>query len=188
MVKGLGHPCIPAGQRKTNDFSLRGLGSLALVTGSNMSGKSTFLKTLGINLCLAQAGGFVCASAFRSSWLRIHGCLKMNDSVTEGLSSFYAEVKLLKSILEAAGDWSAPPVLALIDEIFRGTNNRERIIGVSRGNSVGWVRGLLFNRPRSSLAMLARGPLKTKTYLSEDSGCKEKLPHALSRAQNPYQE
>jgi len=128
-VEDMGHPCLPAEKRKTNCFSLQGIGSLALVTGSNMSGKSTFLRTLGINLCLAQAGGFVCASSFQSSWFRIYGCLRINDSVTEGLSYFYAEVKRLKSILDAARNRNAPPVLALIDEIFKGTNNRERVIG-----------------------------------------------------------
>jgi len=129
QIENLGHPAIPHEKRKTNNFTLKGLGTLAIITGSNMSGKSTFLKTLGINLCLARAGGFVCATYFRSSWFQIFGCLRVNDSVTEGLSYFYAEVKRLKIILDASNDWSGPPVLVLIDEIFKGTNNRERIIG-----------------------------------------------------------
>ncbi|MEW5801217.1 MAG: hypothetical protein AB1847_03835 [bacterium] len=140
QAEGLSHPCLAAEKRKTNSFSQKGIGSLALITGSNMSGKSTFLKTIGINLCLAQAGGFVCASSFRSSWFRIYGCLRINDSVTEGLSYFYAEVKRLKSILNAAENWNAPPVLALIDEIFKGTNNRERVIG-----STDYLRKLTHN-------------------------------------------
>ncbi|MGA1870383.1 MAG: MutS-related protein [bacterium] len=130
-AESLGHPALPKEKRKTNNFELKGLGSLALITGSNMSGKSTFLKTIGINLCLAHAGGFVCASSLRSSWFRIFGCLRVDDSVSEGLSYFYAEVKRLKAILNAAEDWSHPPLLVLIDEIFKGTNNRERVIGGS---------------------------------------------------------
>ena len=146
LTENLGHPCLAAEKRKTNCFSLQGTGSLALVTGSNMSGKSTFLKTVGINLCLAQAGGFVFASSFHSSWFRIYACIRINDSVTEGLSYFYAEVKRLKGILDASRNWNAPPVLALIDEIFKGTNNRERVIGstcylleLTRNNLMGLV-------------------------------------------------
>ena len=139
-AQNIGHPLIPTKKRITNNFLLKGLGSLALITGSNMSGKSTFLKTLGINLCLAQAGGFICASSLKSSFFRIYGCIRINDSVTEGLSYFYMEVKRLKGILDATQDRNAPPVLALIDEIFKGTNNRERIIG-----SIYYIRALLQN-------------------------------------------
>lgn len=94
-----------------------------------MSGKSTFLRTVGINVCLAQAGAPVCAERFEWTWARLHGCLRVTDSIEEGLSHFYAEVKRLKALLKAAELRNAPPVLFLIDEIFRGTNNRERLIG-----------------------------------------------------------
>ncbi len=125
----LGHPLIPASTRMTNDFSIEGLGTVLLVTGSNMSGKSTFLRTIGINLCLAQAGAPVCAARFEWSWCRIACCIRIDDSLEAGLSFFYAEVKRLKSILDATKDRSSVPVLFLIDEIFKGTNNRERLIG-----------------------------------------------------------
>jgi DNA mismatch repair ATPase MutS len=125
----LGHPLIPATQRVSNDAALHGRGELWLVTGSNMSGKSTFLRTIGINVCLAQAGAPVCGARFEWSWVRLHCCIRVEDSIEQGLSHFYAEVKRLKLILEAARDRSAAPVLYLIDEIFRGTNNRERLIG-----------------------------------------------------------
>lgn len=137
---GLGHPLIPSEQRKTNDFYLEGQGTIGLITGSNMSGKSTFLKTVGINLCLAQAGGYVCASSFRSSWFRLYGCLRIHDSLTEGLSYFYAEVKRLKMILDASLDDHLPPVFMLIDEILKGTNNRERNLG-----STSYLRALVQN-------------------------------------------
>jgi DNA mismatch repair ATPase MutS len=111
-----------------------------------MSGKSTFLRTVGINVCLAQAGAPVCASHFQWSWCRPACCIRVDDSLEAGLSFFYAEVKRLKSILDAACDRAAPPVLFLIDEIFKGTNNRERLIGsrayikaVADGNGFGLV-------------------------------------------------
>ena len=125
----LGHPLIPSAQRVTNDLDMRGLGRVLLVTGSNMSGKSTFLRTVGINTCLAQAGAPVCAGSFEWTWVRMACCIRVDDSLEAGLSFFYAEVKRLKRLLDAAEDRAAPPVLFLIDEIFKGTNNRERLIG-----------------------------------------------------------
>lgn len=125
----LGHPLIPSASRIANDFTISGLGTIHLVTGSNMSGKSTFLRTLGLNLCLAQAGAPVCAAAFEWSWSRLACCIRVDDSLDAGLSFFYAEVKRLKTILSATEDRTAPPVLFLIDEIFKGTNNRERLTG-----------------------------------------------------------
>jgi len=125
----LGHPLLPADTRVTNDMCLDGLGSVHLITGSNMSGKSTFLRTIGLNLCLAQAGAPVCATSFTWSWSRLACCIRVDDSLDAGLSFFYAEVKRLKTILDATHDHHAPPVLFLIDEIFKGTNNRERLIG-----------------------------------------------------------
>ena len=145
-ARQLGHPLLSAAARVANDVSLQGLGQVLLVTGSNMSGKSTFLRTLGINLCLAQAGAPVCASHFEWTWLRLACCIRVDDSLEEGLSYFYAEVKRLKTLLDATIDRSRAPVLFLIDEIFKGTNNRERLIGsrafitaLSQGHGFGMV-------------------------------------------------
>lgn len=145
-ASGLGHPLIQPGQRVSNNVSLTGLGTIHLITGSNMSGKSTFLRTVGINLCLAQAGAPVCATAFVWSWSRLACCIRINDSLDAGLSFFYAEVKRLKTILQATEDHTGPPTLFLIDEIFKGTNNRERLIGsrayihaLAGGNGYGLV-------------------------------------------------
>lgn len=134
----IGHPLIPAGHRITNDFVLQNLGELAMITGSNMSGKSTFLRTLGINLSLAYAGGPVCASHLQISLLRLFTSLNVNDSLSDGFSFFYAEVRRLKALLEALQNTQAPPLFFLIDEIFKGTNNRERLIG-----SRAYVRALV---------------------------------------------
>ncbi|MDR4463010.1 MAG: MutS family DNA mismatch repair protein [Nitrospira sp.] len=142
----LGHPLLSAKTRVANDVRLAGRGSIHLITGSNMSGKSTFLRTIGINLCLAQAGGPVCARSFEWTWSRLACCIRVDDSLDAGLSFFYAEVKRLKAILETTQDPTAPPTLFLIDEIFKGTNNRERLIGsqayitaLSQGNGFGLV-------------------------------------------------
>ncbi|ULA66117.1 MAG: MutS-related protein, family 1 [Nitrospira sp.] len=145
-AEGLAHPLIPTGVRVANDVTFAGRGRIFLVTGSNMSGKSTFLRTIGINTCLAQAGAPVCATAFHWSLVRIGSCIRVDDSLDGGLSFFYAEVKRLKTILDSTRDEQGPPVLWLIDEVFKGTNNRERLIGgralitaLAGGNGFGLV-------------------------------------------------
>ncbi len=126
---GLGHPLISINQKVVNDFSIHKQGEIDIITGSNMSGKSTFLRTIGINLCLAYAGGPVNASQFRTNLFRIFTCIRINDSVTEGYSYFYAEVKRLRKLLTEVESDNNMPLFFLIDEIFKGTNNRERRIG-----------------------------------------------------------
>jgi len=125
----LGHPLIPVEQKVVNDFSIHKLGEIDIITGSNMSGKSTFLRTLGINLCLAYTGGPVNASLLQTPLFRVFTCIRINDSVTEGYSYFYAEVKRLKALLTEVESDNNMPLFFLIDEIFKGTNNRERHIG-----------------------------------------------------------
>ena len=135
QAKDLSHPLIPSGRRVGNDFTISGLGEVLVITGSNMAGKSTFLKTVGANLCLAYAGAPVCAASLIVRPLRLHTCMRISDSIVDGFSYFYAEVKCLRSLLDELRatvviDSAEPlPLLYLIDEIFRGTNNRERLIG-----------------------------------------------------------
>ena len=129
VVRDMGHPLIPAAEKVCNDFSLDAQGKAVIITGSNMSGKSSFLKTIGVNLCLAYAGGPVNAKSFCSSLFRIYTCIKINDSIVDGFSFFYAEVRRLKTLLDALRTSHPLPLLFLIDEIFKGTNNRERLIG-----------------------------------------------------------
>lgn len=128
-IANAGHPLIPATARVCNAFSFRGPGDVVIVTGSNMSGKSTFLRTIGLNLCLAYAGAPIIASAMRTGLFRVFTCIAVSDSVTDGLSHFYAEIKRLKALLHALQTDHPLPLFFLIDEIFRGTNNRERLIG-----------------------------------------------------------
>jgi DNA mismatch repair ATPase MutS len=104
-------------------------GTVMLITGSNMAGKSTFLRTLGLNLCLAYAGAPVNARSLETVLFELYGCIKVSDSVTDGYSYFYAEVRRLRGLLRRLEAGSRYPIFFMIDEIFKGTNNRERLIG-----------------------------------------------------------
>jgi hypothetical protein len=124
----LGHPFLPDKARVCHNYTIQETGNISIITGSNMSGKSTFLRTLGVNFCLAFTGGPVLARLFTTIPFRLFTCIKVSDSVTDGVSYFYAEVKRLKALLNVL-ETEGPPLFFLIDEIFRGTNNRERLIG-----------------------------------------------------------
>ena len=123
----MGHPLIPAGRRISNGFDAEGAGKAIIVTGSNMSGKSTFLRTCGVNAVLAFAGAPVCASAFAISLVRLHSSMRISDSLEENISSFYAELRRLRAII--AGAESDPRAFLLLDEILRGTNSDDRYTG-----------------------------------------------------------
>jgi DNA mismatch repair ATPase MutS len=127
VTEALGHPLIPTERRVTNDVSLETKGSALLVTGSNMSGKSTLLRAMGVAAVLAYAGAPVCARRLRLAPLTIRTSVRVSDSLERGVSHFYAEVKKLGLVLEAARD--EQPVLFLLDEVLHGTNSRERQIG-----------------------------------------------------------
>ena len=128
VAKGLGHPLLPPSVRVTNDLSLSTDGHIHLVTGSNMAGKSTWLRTVGLNIVLARAGGPVCAQSLRCAPLRVWTSMRTQDKLSESTSSFYAELKRLKSIIEAVAD-PAQQVFFLLDEILKGTNSRDRHTG-----------------------------------------------------------
>lgn len=122
----IGHPLILDSTRVSNDFSIHTPGEITVITGSNMSGKSTFLRTVGANLVLAFAGGTVCARQLRTIPFRLYASMNINDSLNDGISFFYAEVRRLKTLLNQLEADVPEPMFFLIDEIFRGTNNRER--------------------------------------------------------------
>lgn len=127
--KTLGHALIAYPEKVCNDFVFSKAGETVIITGSNMAGKSSFLRTLGLNLCLAYTGSVVNAAHLELSLFRLFTCIRVSDSVTDGISYFYAEVKRLKALLDALKSDHPHPLFFLIDEIFRGTNNRERLIG-----------------------------------------------------------
>ncbi len=128
-AKNLAHPLIPDKEKVSNDFTIRQLGEIYIVTGSNMSGKSTFLRTLGINATLANAGSPVDAAIFQLQSFRLFTCINVNDSLSDGISTFYAEVRRLKELLDELNQEHSFPLFFLVDEIFKGTNNKERQIG-----------------------------------------------------------
>ncbi|MGM9972781.1 MAG: DNA mismatch repair protein MutS [Clostridiaceae bacterium] len=121
--KSIGHPLL--GQKAvTNDFSLKEPHSAVLITGSNMSGKSTFLRTLGINLLLSYLGTRVRAEAFTCGIMNIYTCMRVNDDLKESISSFYAELLRIEEIIKATKE--DKPIFYLLDEIFKGTNSMDR--------------------------------------------------------------
>jgi hypothetical protein len=128
-AEAVGHPLIPDETRVNNDFRVASIGSIYIITGSNMAGKSSFLRTLGVNLALAYAGGPVFARTFSARLFRLYTSIRVADSVTDGFSYFYAEVRRLQGLLAALNAEDERPLFFLIDEIFRGTNNQERLIG-----------------------------------------------------------
>ncbi|MEP2024373.1 MAG: hypothetical protein ABJH98_16660 [Reichenbachiella sp.] len=123
-AEGMGHPLIKANQRVSNDFHLSEKGKLGLVTGSNMSGKSTFLRTIGVNLVLAQMGAPVCANKFEFSLIQIFTSMRTQDNLEENVSSFYAELKRLRKLLNLLEE--GEPVFYMLDEILKGTNSDDR--------------------------------------------------------------
>ncbi len=134
--EGLGHPLLPSKQCVRNDLELGGELRVLSVSGSNMSGKSTWLRTVGINAVLAQAGATVRAGRLKLSPLSIGGTLRVHDSLQAGRSRFYAEILRLKQLVEMAKE--SPPLLFLIDEVLHGTNSHDRLQGAEAV-----VRGLI---------------------------------------------
>ncbi|HEY4121752.1 MAG TPA: DNA mismatch repair protein MutS [Byssovorax sp.] len=135
----LGHPLIVDDRRVSNDVALGGDGPRALlVTGSNMSGKSTLLRAIGVNAALALAGAPCCCERLVIAPLRVWTSMRVTDSLEGGVSHFYAELARLKAVVDAKdrGD----PVLFLLDEVMHGTNSRERQIG-ARAVTLDLVRG-----------------------------------------------
>jgi DNA mismatch repair ATPase MutS len=126
-AKDLGHPLIKNEKRILSDFSINGLGKVALITGSNMAGKSTFLRSLGVNIVLAQIGAPVCATAFTLSPNKLMSSMRISDNLAEDTSTFYAELRKLKTIIEAVNRHE--PVFILLDEILRGTNSLDKHTG-----------------------------------------------------------
>jgi hypothetical protein len=124
--EGLGHPLL-AGGGVRNDVAFGEPVRLLLVSGSNMSGKSTFLRTVGINVVLAQAGSVVRARRLTLSPFQVGATLRIQDSLAEGASRFYAEITRLKQLKDAAGE--PVPLLFLVDELLSGTNSHDRRIG-----------------------------------------------------------
>jgi MutS domain V len=147
IAKDLGHPLINFSKRVYNDFEINGIGSAVILTGSNMSGKSTFERTVGLNLVLAQMGAVVCAASFTSAQLQLFTSMRTQDSLENDTSSFYAELKRLEKLIKLTNNSNmAFPIFYLIDEVLKGTNSKDRhagakalILQLSEKNSVGII-------------------------------------------------
>jgi hypothetical protein len=126
-AEALGHPLLREDHRVCNDLQMEGKGRILLVTGSNMAGKSTFLRTVGVNMVLALAGGPACAEKMTFSRVNVISSMRIADNLEENISTFYAELKKLEIILKKVR--AHEPVFLLLDEILRGTNSLDRHAG-----------------------------------------------------------
>lgn len=127
-ARDMRHPLISPDTVVANDADFKG--GATIITGSNMSGKTTFLRTLGINLVLAYAGAPVCAGYMEADRMKIFTSMRVTDDVSNGISTFYAEILRIKTMVEYRKE--NRPMLCLIDEIFKGTNSADRIVGATQ--------------------------------------------------------
>jgi ABC-type multidrug transport system fused ATPase/permease subunit len=139
----LGHPLIPARKRVCSNISFAGQ-RFVVLTGSNMSGKSTFLRTLGVNIVLAGAGGVVCAATAKLQSMDLHVSMRQSDSLADNESYFFAEVKRLQHIISRLSDG---PCFVLLDEILRGTNSDDK-----RSGTVGVIEKIIRTRAIGAIA------------------------------------
>ena len=124
----VGHPLLKAKTRVCNNVEIDRNEKIMLITGSNMAGKSTFLRTLGVNMVLALAGSVVCAKKMHTSVVTVYSSMRTIDSLQDSESSFYAELKRLKNIIDAVENKNEK-VFFLLDEILKGTNSNDRTSG-----------------------------------------------------------
>jgi predicted ATPase len=133
QATAIGHPLLTDASRVSNDVKVGPPGTLLLVTGSNMSGKSTMLRSIGLNVALAAVGAPVCAKSFRIPSVELSTSIRVSDDVSQGVSFYMAELKRLKNVVDHAQEMARIEdrvCLFLLDEILQGTNSRERQIAV----------------------------------------------------------
>jgi len=172
-VQGLRHPLLPAKTSVANDVHCGGELRLLIVSGSNMSGKSTLLRAIGLNCALAWAGAAVTARGMRISALALGASLRTVDSLQEGRSRFYAEIVRLRQIMDLTED--DLPVLFLLDELLSGTNSHDRRIGAA-----GVVNGLL---ERGALGLITTHDLAL-TQIAEELGARAANCHFEDQLEN----
>lgn len=159
-ARELAHPLLPADERVANDVEIGPPGTFIMVSGSNMSGKSTLLRAIGVNAVLAHAGGPVCAAHLALPPLEIRSSMRVEDSLERGVSLFMAELQQLKRVVDAAVRDDGRILLYLLDEVLHGTNTAERQVAVRK------VLAHLLDRPAigaistHDLALADPAPLK----------------------------
>jgi hypothetical protein len=159
----LGHPLIPAAVRVCNDVDISAATRVLLVSGSNMSGKSTLLRTIGINTVLAMAGAPVRAKSLQLTPLQIGASIRINDSLHEGSSRFYAEITRLRQLFEP----TKLPLLFLLDELLQGTNSADRRIGAQ-----GLIRALI---KKGAIGLISTHDLALTDVAGLEPGAIEKV-------------
>ena len=164
----IGHPLIPGDQRVDNDVTVGPPGTVLLITGSNMSGKSTLLRSIGLNLVLAHAGAPVCAASFRTPPVRVHTSIHVEDSLELGLSYFMAALARLKQIVDAAEKTRDPDrvLFYLLDEVLQGTNSVERGLAVRAIVRHLLDAGAIGMMTTHDLALADEEPLKSAAQLA----------------------
>ena len=125
--KNIGHPLINKSKRVNNPINIDNKGEIMLITGSNMAGKSTYLRSIGINVVLTMAGAPVCADSFTISPVQLISSMRIADNLEESTSTFYAELKKLKAVIDRVN--AGEKIFILLDEILRGTNSLDRHTG-----------------------------------------------------------
>ncbi len=162
----LAHPLLPGGHRVANDVTVGPPGSILLVTGSNMSGKSTLLRAIGLNAVLAHAGGCVCARRLQTPIVDLQTSIRVQDSLELGLSYFMAALARLKAVVDAAEHPRGGRVLMyLLDEILQGTNSAERAIAVRAVARHLLDAGAIGAMTTHDLALAGEEPLKSSAQL-----------------------
>jgi len=144
-LENAGHPLIHSDKRVVNDFRIDLSGNFKIITGSNMAGKSTFLRTVGVNIVLGLSGAPVCASKAVIPFVRLYTSMRIKDSLTENISTFQAELERVKNILKLSA--SGEKLFVLLDEPLRGTNSEDRFSGVSA-----LIKQLIANKTSGILA------------------------------------
>jgi DNA mismatch repair ATPase MutS len=164
--KSVGHPLLPDDRRVSNDVDLGPPGSVLLITGSNMSGKSTLLRSIGLNIVLGQAGGPVCATQFIMPASDLQTSIRVQDSLELGLSYFMAALARLKGVVDAAEHERPGRVLVyLLDEILQGTNSVERSLAVRAVARHLLEAGAIGAMTTHDLALAEHEPLKSAARL-----------------------
>jgi DNA mismatch repair ATPase MutS len=158
----IGHPLINTAKRVNNNISISTREELMLITGSNMAGKSTYLRSIGVNTVLAMAGAPVCATTFILSPVQIISSMRIADNLEESTSTFYAELKKLKAIIDRVNN--GEKIFILLDEILRGTNSLDRHTG-----SVALVKQLIKHKAACIIA----------THDVELAKLKDSYPHNI---------
>ena len=167
QFENLSHPLIANEKVIGNSFTMESM--TAIITGSNMSGKTTFLRSIGVNLALMYAGAPVVAQNLKASYMEVFTSMRIEDRVDEGISTFYAELLRIKEMIEYSE--KQVPILALIDEIFKGTNSSDRILGAAETiKKLGkpWVNLMVTTHDFELCNLVEESIRKTRNYHFEE--------------------